>query len=106
MGYYTNFVITAFTDEGPLDYDALRSHFDEDFFYDEFSDDHSIHTYSKWYDYESDMHDVSTANPDVTYRVYGVGEESGDEWVTFFKNGQMEEHYREEWDAPKVPERI
>lgn len=108
MGYMTTYTITAFTDDGPLKAGTIHNHLDAQRVdvYDDFGNEDSIGFWAKWYDCENDMIAVSKANPDVTYRIYGSGEEAGDEWVCFYKNGQMEHHDRPLWVEPKVPERI
>jgi hypothetical protein len=42
-----------------------------------------------WYDWQNDMQAVSKKFPDVVFRVDGEGEEAGDIWVAWFKNGKV-----------------
>jgi hypothetical protein len=45
----------------------------------------------KWYSHDEDMEKYSRKYPDTVFRLEGHGEESGDIWVKYFKNGKM--HY-------------
>lgn len=42
----------------------------------------------KWYDCIEDMKKVSTLFPNVTIEIHGEGEENGDLWNAYFKNGK------------------
>lgn len=42
----------------------------------------------KWYDHEKDMKAVSKLFPEVTFRLQGDGEETGDNWRMYFKDGK------------------
>jgi len=44
----------------------------------------------EWYDHESEMKAFSKRFPDVVFTLHGQGEESGDIWVKYFKNGKMQ----------------
>lgn len=47
--------------------------------------DHEI----KWYDCEEDMKAYSKNHPNVVFCINGEGEENGDIWKSYFKNGKM-----------------
>jgi hypothetical protein len=43
-----------------------------------------------WYDCDADMLSFSTLYPNVLFSVTGIGEESGDMWRAYYKNGKMQ----------------
>ena len=60
---------------------------------DAFDEDFSYRTSgegSKWYDHEEDFKKLSRMIEDVTFEVGGEGEESGDIWKKYFRNGKMQ----------------
>ena len=45
----------------------------------------------KWYDFHQDMLTYSLRHPDTTFKLIGEGEESGDNWANYYKNGKCQE---------------
>lgn len=46
----------------------------------------------KWYEHEADMKQLSKEYPDIAFTLDGEGEESGDVWRAYFKDGKMALH--------------
>ena len=44
----------------------------------------------KWYDYETDMTELSILFPDIVFELSGEGEESDDIWKQYFKSGKTQ----------------
>ena len=52
--------------------------------YDPFDDE------CKWYEHETDMKALSLRFPEVLFTLHGEGEESGDVWNKYFRNGKCQ----------------
>jgi hypothetical protein len=84
MGYYTLFSIKHDSSSFALDkviHDALQKIDDG---YNPFEDR------TKWYNHEEDMKSCSKQFPTTVFTLSGTGEESGDIWKKYFKNGEMQ----------------
>ena len=59
----------------------------------------------KWYDEEDDMIEFSKKFPDAEFIIHGEGEEQGDVWEHWYKNGTMKERHQEyywtDWCSPE-----
>lgn len=83
MGYYTRFELNF---EGPEEAVAKAK---EDIENDSYEDiGRYFYESSKWYDYETDMLKFSRKHPEVTFTVFGDGDESDDFWKHVFKDGK------------------
>lgn len=59
----------------------------------------------KWYPehYEKELTQLSKMFPEVLFILDGEGEEAGDLWRMFFKNGLQERHVAPPWTPPTSP---
>jgi hypothetical protein len=57
----------------------------------------------KWYDWKDDITKVSVKLPDALITLDGEGEEAGDQWRAFVKDGTVEVH-KAEWIPPSEPD--
>ena len=53
---------------------------------------------ASWYDHEEQMRRVSREWPDTLLTLRGTGEDPGDQWVKYFRNGRMQESRAEHWE--------
>lgn len=44
----------------------------------------------KWYDHEKDMKEFSKKYPKIVFKLEGIGDERGDFWHKYFKNGKVQ----------------
>jgi hypothetical protein len=88
MGYYTNYTLTtdSYVDlkylldaETGYDWEYFRS--ENKYFLDGV----------KWYSNHEDMIKISKKCPSCLFTLHGEGEESGDLWYTYYKNGEFQE---------------
>jgi hypothetical protein len=92
MGYCTRYELEVF--EGELSISEILSKESEEGTFDGL--DYAIDTNGeyeqecKWYEHEADMHFLSLRYPEITFLLSGEGEESGDVWKKYFKNGKMQ----------------
>lgn len=88
MGYYTCFKVDMEPEE-PKD---LRKFLlsDEDKYYELIETLDGNYDSFKWYNHEEDMLEVSRAFPDTLFELHGEGEEPGDLWRKYFKNGKIQ----------------
>jgi hypothetical protein len=58
----------------------------------------------KWYDHDADMITLSAHFPDVLFTLDGEGEETGDIWRKWYKNGILLGIWTLEFNVPEYPE--
>jgi hypothetical protein len=90
MGYYTDYNLKVH--EGNRSIESILEQVDGQFEDLEWAVDFSGDTNdsAKWYDHEIDMKKLSKIYPDIVFKLKGHGEESGDTWIKYFKNGKMQ----------------
>ena len=85
MGYYTNYTLS--TTSRNEDREEIEETLNEISGYNiKFGWNDSC----KWYDHEKHMKELSKIYADITFLLDGEGEESGDIWRKYFKNGKMQ----------------
>ena len=84
MGYYTRYKLEVLS--GDVDENELAVLFEKitDYPYDMLEDD------MKWYDHKKHMVTISREYPNAIFELSGEGEEAGDLWKQYFKNGEMQ----------------
>ena len=50
----------------------------------------SDHDTVKWYDHDKDMKEISKKFPELVFELCGEGEESGDIWKKYYKDGKVQ----------------
>jgi len=83
MGYYTTFKLEII--EGNDNVTDYAKEIGECSGYGHLFDDQH-----KWYDCEDDMKKISLNHPNTVFKISGEGEESGDIWSRYFKNGKCQ----------------
>lgn len=83
MGYYTDFRLEVIGDEyHDSDHETEVSRIAD--YLHCFQDD------IKWYNYRENMIEHSLKYPDITFKLSGEGEETGDLWREYYKNGKYQ----------------
>jgi len=57
----------------------------------------------EWHDCVADTVEISKKYPNALIRIYGEGEEQGDQWVLYANDGSTVEIQREQWSMPPAP---
>lgn len=97
MGYYTRFELSIKSGDRQTDFEEIVS---------KYVDFNPFDETCKWYDCEKDMREISKLYPETVFQLEGEGEESGDIWKAYFKNGLMQKSEAiitfEEFDENKL----
>ena len=95
MGYYTHFELSVF--EGTVDLDAVNKVIsriiNDDDEYEAFENLGGVLVCNddmKWYDHDEDTAEMSKKFPGVVFCLDGKGEESGDIWRCYYKDGKIQ----------------
>lgn len=87
MGYYTNHTLQIIGGHEDILREIIDN--DPDTFYG-LDIDGSPMDSVKWYSHEEDMRRISKEYPDLVFKLSGEGEEAGDLWIEYHKNGKMQ----------------
>ena len=95
MGYYTNYKMTVKDKDGMEIDSSLEPLFDEQVLYQGKVSIQDVITQNldacKWHDHQEDMLEYSANHPEYLFILDGEGEESGDIWRKFYKDGKSYE---------------
>jgi hypothetical protein len=99
MGYYTDYKLEY---KGDLDQETLITKLEEVSGY-RWWDNYLTLPDVKWYEHDHHMEVISREYPDILFILTGEGEESGDVWRKYFKNG-LSKYDRAELSFPEFDE--
>lgn len=102
MGYETNYVLETNSEFQDEIIDQFLKECDEAAYSLEI--DGNCKVSNTWYEHEADMRKLSIKHPDVLFTLSGEGDEAGDLWMKFFKNGKMQ-HVKGEIRYPEFDEK-
>ena len=94
MGYYTNYTLTWESDDKVTDWE-IEDYIenldpDSDDGYGIYAAYHDGCNDMKWYEWQEHMVKFSMEFPEVLFKLEGKGEEHGDLWVAYIKNGKVQ----------------
>ena len=108
MGYYTRHDLSVMNNKGKYTISQIVSYMEKkytqnDWFYPFeyqlvellFDEERANFTLeeddmSKWYEHDEEMRELSKQFPEIVFRLHGIGEENGDEWYCYYKNGKKQ----------------
>jgi hypothetical protein len=82
MGYYTDYDFSCNPVDVIQEINKISGYGDDE------NDCRGEYWGVKWYNWATHMKQVSLLFPDILIKLSGVGEENGDQWIAYFKNGQ------------------
>lgn len=95
MGYYTSYELSVH--QGTADLDAVIERLamvmeldSEDRLFRIVHDSIESDEAMTWYDHDSDVAEMSRFFPGVVFKLHGEGEESGDLWDAYYKDGKCQ----------------
>jgi len=90
MGYYTNYTLKTDQEEW-VELELIKKLKEVSYQADYALDvDGSSYESCKWYSHEEDLNKFSKEYPDILFTLSGEGEESGDIWKAYHKNGKVQ----------------
>lgn len=88
MGYYTGYTLKVDPGPaGPIIDDLRRTCEDAEYALDANGNQSEL---SKWYENEQDLREFSKLYPEHLFTLSGEGEEAGDVWKKYFKDGKCQ----------------
>jgi len=87
MGYYTRHELEIIKGNTDLIAEFVEENENAAYAIDEYGD--SLDS-CKWYDHEKDMREFSLKHPSTLFKLSGEGEQSGDVWHEYYRNGKMQ----------------
>lgn len=87
MGYCTRFELSISNNDASLLAEIIETDDELSSLFD--TDGESFDSY-KWYSHEEDMVAVSKQYPSLVFTLKGEGEDAGDVWYKYFKNGLIQ----------------
>jgi hypothetical protein len=103
MGYYTSYTLKADKQEDEIG-SYIESGVRPDLKYIfENSYDNEWYGDSRWYEHDAEMCDLSLVFPDVLFTLTGEGEESGDIWRKWYRNGVLLNTWTLDYKMPEFP---
>jgi len=103
MGYYTGFDITMEPEQTEEMFNKILNDLIELSDYPKDSWDwrpptppmSHICIYASWYDWDTNLIELSKRYPDIRFTVYGDGDSSDDRWKAWFQNGKSYQEHAE-----------
>jgi hypothetical protein len=97
MGYYTSYSLKVYEGERTIQEILAELIETGEFEYLDYALDEDGDSLEpcKWYDHEADLIEISKRYPDIVFVLKGEGEEPGDLWYKYFKNGKIQRCYAE-----------
>lgn len=83
MGYSTSYTLKVTPNSAEV-WDAIEENEDLSYAVGEWKDS------CKWYDHDADMISFSKQFPETLFTLNGEGEEAGDLWIKYYKNGKTQ----------------
>ena len=87
MGYYTTFELNIEKNPDNIEMKDVIEKINEIAGWKMFEDLDNEYCHAKWYDFETEMAEVSKLFPNTVFSLSGEGEDSDDLWRAYFKNG-------------------
>ncbi len=88
MGYLTEYNLKIKGVDTSEVVKHLREHSEHAFYAIDENGDYASET--KWYEHENEMKEFSSQYPNAIFKLSGEGEQNGDIWKKYFKDGKMQ----------------